>query len=35
MSVQEVRMELEPEGFRFLRVLPDLPWQHILFFERP
>jgi len=32
MSVAEVRAELEPEGFRFDKVLPDLPWQHILIF---
>lgn len=34
MSVAEVRAELEPEGFRFEKVLPDLPWQHMLFFRR-
>jgi predicted methyltransferase len=34
MSVAEVRAELEPEGFRFERVLPDLPWQHILIFRK-
>jgi len=34
MSVAEVRAELEPEGFRFERVLNDLPWQHILIFRR-
>ncbi|MBI5281838.1 MAG: class I SAM-dependent methyltransferase [Candidatus Solibacter usitatus] len=32
MSVAEVRAELEPEGLRFERVLPGLPWQHILIF---
>jgi SAM-dependent methyltransferase len=34
MSVKEVRAELEPEGFRFERVLNDLPWQHILIFRK-
>ncbi len=34
MSVAEVRAELEPEGFRFEKVLPDLPWQHILMFRK-
>lgn len=34
MSVAEVRAELEPEAFRFERVLNDLPWQHILIFRR-
>jgi ubiquinone/menaquinone biosynthesis C-methylase UbiE len=32
MSIQEVRSELEPLGFRFQKVLNFLPWQHILFF---
>jgi ubiquinone/menaquinone biosynthesis C-methylase UbiE len=32
MSVQEVRSELEPLGFKFQRSLEFLPWQHILFF---
>jgi ubiquinone/menaquinone biosynthesis C-methylase UbiE len=30
MSVAEVKMELEPEGFRVDKVLDVLPWQHIL-----
>jgi ubiquinone/menaquinone biosynthesis C-methylase UbiE len=34
MSVQEARAEIEPEGFRFERVLNDLPWQHILIFRK-
>jgi predicted methyltransferase len=34
MSIQEVRAELEPEGFRFERVLTGLPWQHILIFRK-
>src|SRR6185295_2002915 len=32
MSVQEVRAELEPMGFRFQKSLEFLPWQHILIF---
>ena len=32
MSVQDVRSELEPMGFKFQKVLDFLPWQHILFF---
>jgi predicted methyltransferase len=34
MSVAEVRAELEPEGFRFERGLPGLPWQHMLVFRK-
>jgi len=34
MSVQDVRSELEPLGFRFERSLEFLPWQHILIFTR-
>jgi len=33
MSVQDVRAELEPLGFKFQRSLEFLPWQHILFFS--
>ena len=32
MSIREARQELEAEGYRFERVLNDLPWQHILVF---
>jgi ubiquinone/menaquinone biosynthesis C-methylase UbiE len=32
MSVEEVRSELEPLGFKFQRSLEFLPWQHILIF---
>src|SRR5262245_14799969 len=36
MSVQEVRSELEPLGFKFEKTLEFLPWQHILIFtNRP
>jgi ubiquinone/menaquinone biosynthesis C-methylase UbiE len=34
MSVQEARMELEAEGYRFDRVIDVLPWQHILVFRQ-
>lgn len=34
MSVAEVRAEVEPEGFVFERLLPNLPWQHILIFRK-
>jgi ubiquinone/menaquinone biosynthesis C-methylase UbiE len=32
MSVEDVRSELEPLGFKFQRTLEFLPWQHIIFF---
>ena len=32
MSLQEVRSELEPMGFKFQRSYEFLPWQHILIF---
>lgn len=34
MSVEMVKSELEPEGFRMTKVLPDLPWQHVFFFGK-
>jgi ubiquinone/menaquinone biosynthesis C-methylase UbiE len=34
MSVEEARMELEAEGFKLEKVLPDLPRQHILIFRK-
>jgi len=34
MSVQDVRSELEPLGFKFQRSLEFLPWQHIIFFTK-
>jgi ubiquinone/menaquinone biosynthesis C-methylase UbiE len=33
MSVQDVRSELEPLGFKFQRTIEFLPWQHILIFS--
>jgi ubiquinone/menaquinone biosynthesis C-methylase UbiE len=34
MSVDEVRAEVQPEGFRFEKNLPTLPRQHILVFRK-
>jgi ubiquinone/menaquinone biosynthesis C-methylase UbiE len=34
MSVQEVRAEVTPEGYRFEKVVDTLPWQHIIFFRK-
>ena len=34
MSVQEVRAEVIPEGYRFEKVIDTLPWQHIIFFRK-
>jgi ubiquinone/menaquinone biosynthesis C-methylase UbiE len=34
MSVQDVRSELEPMGFKFQRSLEFLPWQHVLIFNK-
>jgi len=34
MSVDEVRAEVQPEGFRFEKNLPTLPRQHILIFRK-
>jgi ubiquinone/menaquinone biosynthesis C-methylase UbiE len=33
MSVEDVRSELEPLGFKFQRSIEFLPWQHILIFS--
>ena len=33
MSIQDARLELEAEGYRFDRVIDVLPWQHILVFR--
>ncbi len=35
MSVKEVRMEVTPAGFRFVKVVDTLPMQHMIFFEKP
>jgi ubiquinone/menaquinone biosynthesis C-methylase UbiE len=34
MSVDDVRSELEPLGFKFQRTIEFLPWQHILIFNK-
>jgi ubiquinone/menaquinone biosynthesis C-methylase UbiE len=34
MSVQEVKAEVTPEGYRFEKVVDTLPWQHIIFFKK-
>jgi SAM-dependent methyltransferase len=34
MSIAEAKQELEAEGFALREVLHDLPWQHILIFQR-
>ena len=35
MTLDQVRKELEPQGFRFVESLEFLPWQHIIVFEKP
>jgi len=35
MTLTQVRKELEPQGFTFKESLEFLPWQHIIFFEKP
>lgn len=35
MSVKEVKSEITPAGFRFVKVVDTLPMQHIIFFEKP
>ena len=34
MSVQEVKAEVIPEGYRFEKVVDTMPWQHIIFFRK-
>jgi SAM-dependent methyltransferase len=34
MTVEQVKAELEPEGFKMDKVLEDLPRQHILIFRK-
>lgn len=34
MSVAEAKLELEDEGFKLEKVIPGLPWQHILVFRK-
>jgi ubiquinone/menaquinone biosynthesis C-methylase UbiE len=35
MTTEQVRKEIEPQGFAFKEVKDFLPWQHILIFEKP
>jgi ubiquinone/menaquinone biosynthesis C-methylase UbiE len=35
MSEKQSRLELEAAGFRFVKNIANLPWQHCLVFERP
>ncbi len=35
MSVEEVKAEVLPEGYKFEKVVDKLPWQHIIFFRKP
>lgn len=34
MSKEQILKELVPNGFRLVRAYDDLPWQHVMFFER-
>jgi ubiquinone/menaquinone biosynthesis C-methylase UbiE len=34
ISVAEVKLEVEPEGFRLEKVIEELPWQHMLVFRK-
>ncbi len=35
MTVDQVRQEVEPQGFQFQDNLGFLPWQHVLIFQKP
>ena len=35
MTLEQVRREVEPQGFTFKESLEFLPWQHIIIFEKP
>jgi ubiquinone/menaquinone biosynthesis C-methylase UbiE len=35
MTLDQVRRELEPQGFTFKESLEFLPWQHVIIFEKP
>ncbi len=35
MTLEQVRLEIEPQGFRFKENHEFLPWQHIIIFEKP
>jgi hypothetical protein len=34
MSKKQILKELPPNGFKLARAFDDLPWQHMMFFER-
>mgnify|MGYP000211081453 CR=1 FL=1 len=34
MSKKQVLKELQPNGFKLVRQFDELPWQHMMFFER-
>ena len=35
MTLEQVRREVEPQGFVFKESLEFLPWQHVIIFEKP
>ena len=35
MSLKQVKLEVEPQGFKFKENFEFLPWQHIIIFEKP
>jgi ubiquinone/menaquinone biosynthesis C-methylase UbiE len=35
MTLEQVRREVEPQGFSFKESLEFLPWQHVIIFEKP
>jgi ubiquinone/menaquinone biosynthesis C-methylase UbiE len=35
MTLEQVRREVEPQGFAFKESLEFLPWQHVIIFEKP
>jgi ubiquinone/menaquinone biosynthesis C-methylase UbiE len=35
MTLNQVRKEVEPQGFSFKESLEFLPWQHVIIFEKP
>jgi len=35
MTLEQVRREVEPQGFNFKESLEFLPWQHVIIFEKP
>jgi ubiquinone/menaquinone biosynthesis C-methylase UbiE len=35
MTLEQVRREVEPQGFHFVESMEFLPWQHVIIFEKP